>query len=753
MSISANASITSEQDALDKGATEAALWVQKIQKQLKDEDDWRKEAQLAVAVFEASSKASGISYRRSVFNIFHSNVQTMVPAAYGSTPIPDVRRRFGDKDQMARLGAQIAERCIQSSIDCYDFDHAIKRAVRSACITGRGQIRVRYEPHIGTDIDPDGAEYEVIKHEEARIEHVPWDRFVAGPAQTWELTPWVAFKHDLSLDELSRLMDPGEAQLPEPPQPTGDPTTDAALADNHQAQTAKATADHADKRKEYEQRLLKLSIGSGKTDSHTHDGSTKASKGIIQTMECWEVWDRLTKSVIWVAESDTELPLQVFPDPMRFAHFFPVPRPLTHTDGESSMTPVCPYSVYKDLIDEIDDVTRRIKVVIDDMRVRAIADPKMQKDLEDLAKAVDGEVVTTNSVEPWVSGGKTGIANMVMFWPNDQNVQMLKALMEHREAIKQVIYEVTGLSDIMRGATNASETATAQQIKATWGSQRIQELQMEVQRFAREAFRLIAETIFTHFGDDTIRSMTLLPEPIDPSTIQVPPPQPQMDPTTGQPLPPDPQQQQMAQQQALQQAQAQADDEFNQALQMMRSDLAYYRVDIETDSTIKADMAQSQQQFSNFVQAAGQFSGAMAQTAQVLPAIVPHLTEIFCAFLRKQKLGKNIEDVLDSLIEAAQQPPTPQQGGPDPNQEAQMAQVRDQEAAAQHQRDMEKEQAVQQTQQVKNQGVGMKAQAEVHKSDNEAMTARLMAAMPRDALGPAPTGPFANEGGMNGAVQ
>ena len=34
-----------------------------------------------------------------------------------------------------------------------------------------------------------------------------------------------------------------------------------------------------------------------------------------------------------------------------------------------------------------------------------------------------------------------------------------------RQECKQVIYEVTGLSDIIRGASNAQETATAQTIK------------------------------------------------------------------------------------------------------------------------------------------------------------------------------------------------------------------------------------------------------------------------------------------------
>jgi hypothetical protein len=42
-----------------------------------------------------------------------------------------------------------------------------------------------------------------------------------------------------------------------------------------------------------------------------------------------------------------------------------------------------------------------------------------------------------------------------------------------REQCKQAIYEVMGISDIMRGATKASETATAQRIKGSMGVSRL----------------------------------------------------------------------------------------------------------------------------------------------------------------------------------------------------------------------------------------------------------------------------------------
>ena len=277
--------------------------------------------------------------------------------------------------------------------------------------------------------------------------------------------------------------------------------------------------------------------------------------------------------------------------------------------------------------------------------------------------------------------------------------------MEHRESCKQIIYEVTGISDILRGASNASETATAQQIKATWGSQRVAALQSEAARCSKDLFRMMTEVIFNVFKEQTVRDMTLLPEPIDAQAIaskvpQPQAPQPPVDPQTGQPMQVDPQQQaaqaqqlaqqyQQAQQQAVQAAQDQSEQEFAAAYQMMKSQLRMFRVDIETDSTIKSDLAQNQKQMSDFLGATAQFGQSMAQIAQVLPAIVPHLTAIYCSFVRKQKLGKNIEDVLDRLEEASEQPPTAS-GASSGDQQAQ------QQAAQQAQ---QHEQGMQQAQQ------------------------------------------------------
>jgi hypothetical protein len=56
--------------------------------------------------------------------------------------------------------------------------------------------------------------------------------------------------------------------------------------------------------------------------------------------------------------------------------------------------------------------------------------------------------------------------------PVNELATTAQSLYQQREQCKNVIYEITGIADIMRGATMASETATAQTIKNQWGTLR-----------------------------------------------------------------------------------------------------------------------------------------------------------------------------------------------------------------------------------------------------------------------------------------
>jgi hypothetical protein len=90
---------------------------------------------------------------------------------------------------------------------------------------------------------------------------------------------------------------------------------------------------------------------------------------------------------------------------------------------------------------------------------------------------------------------KGGIKGVVDWIPLDQIVLALEQLSKQREDIKQQIYEVTGMSDIVRGQSKASETLGAQKIKTQYASMRIQERQKSTVEYVSSVFDLQARTL------------------------------------------------------------------------------------------------------------------------------------------------------------------------------------------------------------------------------------------------------------------
>jgi hypothetical protein len=345
-----------------------------------------------------------------------------------------------------------------------------------------------------------------------------------------------------------------------------------------------------------------------------------------------------------------------------------------------NLVPVPIYKSYQGLAEDLEDVSRRIAALVRAMRWRgAYLDPNMGDFLSKFEDVEDGAMLPVDNPAAMAGGG---LDKAFWFQPIEVLAQVLSGMYEARERIKQAIYEITGISDIVRGASMASETATAQQIKAQWGSLRIQKMQREVQRFVRDLLRMKAEIIAEKFQPATIFAMAGMTIP-SAAEMQMQAMQAQ---AQGQP-PPAPQ--------------PSAED----VIAFMRDNtLRDYRVDIETDSTIRADLTSEQQNIAQFVQGFGTFIQSIGPAVQA--GFVPQkdAATLLKSFARSFKLGRDAEDAIESLGEA--QPP-PQA---DPAQ-AQQAQAQADQQAAQM-----KAQADQQIAQMKMQAdqqmAQMKAQAE-----------------------------------------
>lgn len=557
--------IQSERQAAKDGLSRVAVWIKHIDKSKADDKLWLESAKIATEIYEAAPDDGRPSAR---FNILHSNIETLVPALYNSTPVPDVRRRYNDKDPMAKQGVDIIERSVGYVLDQYDFDDVMTQAVKDSELAGRGTARLRYEPTISGDQIVDQA---------VSSEHVIWDKWGHGPARCWDDVKWIWFEHELSEDDLLEI---GVEQ----------------------------------------KRIAELSFG----DTKPEKGEDK-SAGIFKTLKSYEIWDKRTRQVLWITPQDKDSPIKVQPDSLGLPGFFPMPEPIIAIRKRGLLRPLCPYDIYKPLVEELEQVTRRIAALIKQCRVRGLIDSTMGADLGAMSLLEDGQYAPVENAASFMSGG--GLEKAIAHWPMEPTIQALGQLYVQREQVKQTIYEVTGLSDILRGATDANETLGAQQIKAQWGSQRIQAKQAEVARFARDLFRMHAHVICAHFQAQQLQEMT---------QIQV---TPELD-------------------------------------QMLKSPaMRGYRIDIESDSTVRADMTRTQEQMTQFMQSTGTFVQSVGAIAQTMPESMPVMVEIYTAFARKFKLGKQAEDALDGLSQLTQQAAQQDQQQPKPDPEAEKAQA------------------------------------------------------------------------------
>jgi hypothetical protein len=657
MSDSASEAYEDREDAGKDDVGLARLWLDSVALARKNEEDWRKGAGEARDLYRGDSKNN----QGKKFNILFANTQITLPAIYNSTPIPDVRRRFGDADPAGKVAAQVLERSLSYSFDAYDFGGNMRAIVFDSVLAGRGVLRVRYEPSFEETEEEQREEAEEYAEEAAQpaaprlvfqkvcVEHVDWHDFIIGPGRKWEEVPWIGFEHRLTRDELEDRFGDIGATMPL------DIVTDDARARN----------------------------------SDPRDVPDVFKRGTV-----YEVWDKEEREVLFVAPSLPSKILKRVDDPLGLQDFWPMPRPIYDVVDSGSLVPIVPYSLYKDQAEELDHVTRRIDKLVEQCRYRGVYASDIEE-FQKLARAQDGEFVP---IENAMQFAERGLDKAIWHAPLETLVSVIVQLMQHREALKATIYEITGLSDIVRGASVASETATAQQIKAQFGSIRIQDRQAEVQRMARDAVRLMAELIGEKFEPETLGLMTGIDLPQAQQKMMAQQAA-MMAQQSGQPVPPEIEQ-------------VLTVPSWDDVLQVLRSDaMRGYRVDIETDSTVQADVARLKTNAAEFVQGFGGFITAVGPAVQagVMPMDV--VADLLTAFARNFKLGRQAEDALERLGKMAAQP-------------AQGADQAAQQQAAEAQAAQAEQQRVAMEMQAKQAEAQAKAQIE---QDKLAMEAQRMA--------------------------
>ena len=222
----------------------------------------------------------------------------------------------------------------------------------------------------------------------------------------------------------------------------------------------------------------------------------------------WELWHKGHDCVVWVSEDVKEVLDKRRPH-LDITGFFPFPRPAYATIQRGTLTPVPDAVYYLDQIEEINDATARIASLTDALRMRGFYNagtPDIADAVEQAFKSLDDRAilvpVTAASIAPGAS-----LKDAIVWLPVVDVLGVIQGLVEIRRQLIEDVYQITGLSDIMRGSTDPNETLGAQELKSQYGSVRVRQKQQEMQRLARDVIRIKAEIMCENIPIEDILTM------------------------------------------------------------------------------------------------------------------------------------------------------------------------------------------------------------------------------------------------------
>lgn len=550
--------------------------------------------------------------------IFWANLEVLKPSIYARAPVPVVAARFkgkSKKKELLRHSAEILERSLVTSFDQEDINETMIGLRDDLAISARGVVWMRLEDYDG---------------EKVCYEHVDRKDFLHDPARKWKEVGWVARKTYQTMDEMRERFEKTSG-------------------------------------KEY----LKAVYTERKEDDEDHTGDKKAC--------VWEIWHKGKEVTVWVSEGCEDV-LDIREPILDLHGFFPCPRPAYGTVERGTLKPVPDFVYYKDQVEEINELTARISALSESLRMKGF----YAGGNEDIASAIETAIKQQDNnailipVPNFAAMGGANLKDSVIWMPVAEVAQVIMQLIALRKQLIEDVYQITGISDIMRGNTDANETLGAQQLKSQYGSVRVRDRQGELIRVARDITRIAAEIIAENFGPETIMQMSQYDEvptneQLQQQMMQVQQQIQQIEMQVRQAAS-NPQIVQKAQenpepaQQMLAQAKQQV-DQGKQQLQQMQNALTFEKVlefiksertrpfalEIETDSTIQPDEDAQKQRTTEFLGALSQALSQLAPMVASQPQSAEFASEVLKFAVQPFRAGRSLESAIENFAEQVKQ--------------------------------------------------------------------------------------------------
>jgi hypothetical protein len=434
-------------------------WLKKIEAAEKKYEDYHKLVEDIRGYYKNDKK-------KNKQNIFWASVETLKPFLYFKQPKVYVERKEKVSDPVQSTACQILEKALEWNIGQFDFDGVIKYARNDYLLSGMGLLYEKYEPtftkieqEIVSENGIEITQAEILDSEQVNTVYIDPVDFIADSEKVgiWEDVTWVARKIHMTKKEVVE---------------------------------------------QFGEQVREFFV-------ETDDEEDLQKNTIV-----YEIWDKTSRSIKYICK-DYELDfLKETGDLLKLQGFFPMPKPIMATTTSDSIVPVPDYSEIKPMLDELDGITERMKKTMQAIKVSGCYDNSFSQLGNILNK--DVTLVSINDFTKLKENG--GIAGVIDFMPIAQYIQSLEALAQRKAELVTQIYEVTGVSDIMRGNSDPNETATAVTKKTNFGTLRNQDRQNDMQRFITDLLKIKAEIICEQFAPETLAGFV---KSVDPQTVML----------------------------------------------------------------------------------------------------------------------------------------------------------------------------------------------------------------------------------------
>jgi hypothetical protein len=452
----------------------------------------------------------------------------------------------------------------------------LRQALQDRLVPGLGAARVRY------CMEEDGEGDAAVKKDEwCDVEYVHWRDVLWSPCRVPAEMRWIAFR---------AYMTRGEA-------------------------TARFGEDVA-KTMPYASRGPKLDPAEGNASEFSqHQDAAQA--------EVWEIWDKASERVYWYVKGYGKF-LDVREDPMKLAGFFPNAPCMVANATTLKYLPKPDYLITEDLYEEINELECRIAMLTKACKVVGVYPASAKEVNRLLTEATENQLIP---IENWAMfADKGGLKGQIDYFPIKDVAEVLGVLILQQQNRINQLYQVTGMSDIIRGqASQSGVTATEQKIKAQFASTRMQSFQDEFANFASELLNRKVELIRNFYDEERIKRL---------SNIENTP-----------------------------------DAEFADAAIALIKDKNSFdcRVAVRAESMAQIDYETLKTERSEFMGSVAQFLGSAGPLLEQMPDAAPFLLELLKFNLAGMKGANVMEGVVDRAVaallakqaEKAAQPPEP----------------------------------------------------------------------------------------------